>query len=119
MTSSTSDQFCGFIAPDDGNDRVVVVCSGEIDMASAAAFRALLDEAVKAAPNVVVDMHGVTFLDSCGLRVLAITRSRAAGNVTIRNAPPLVTRLLQLSAMDRFFNTTPAGVSAPCSHVVR
>jgi anti-anti-sigma factor len=99
-----------------------VVCSGEIDMAAAAAFRALLDQAVKTSPHVVVDMCDVGFLDSSGLRILAIAHVHAAGSVTVRNAAPRVARVLELSQLDRLITVHPSHVGVDegsSDHVAR
>ena len=60
-------------------DSCVVVVGGEVDMATAAQLDAAL-ETVDG--NVVVDLAGVTFLDSSGIGVLvkAAQRSHATGH---------------------------------------
>ena len=56
----------------------VVTAVGEIDSSSAPALRTRLDQVLDAgAPTVTVDLHGVTFLDSAGLCVLAAAHRRA------------------------------------------
>jgi anti-sigma B factor antagonist len=51
---------------------------GEIDSSSAPALRAELDAVLDAAPDeVVLDLCGVTFLDSAGLSALAAAHRRA------------------------------------------
>jgi anti-sigma B factor antagonist len=48
-----------------------VAVRGEIDLASAAEFRERLYEAVKDAPDpLIIDMSGVTFIDSAGIHAL-------------------------------------------------
>jgi anti-sigma B factor antagonist len=99
-----------------------VVCSGEIDMAAAAAFRALLDQAIKASADVVVDMADVSFLDSSGLRILAIARLHAVGSVAILNPAPYVSRVLEQSHLDRVIEVQPSRHTAEegsVHHVVR
>jgi anti-sigma B factor antagonist len=60
----------------DGAARLSV--AGEVDSASAAVLRAELDRALDAGPaELVVDLDGVTFLDSAGLAVLAGAHRRA------------------------------------------
>jgi anti-anti-sigma factor len=100
MHPTTNTHFDGYLSHQ--HDQAVVVCSGEIDMASAAAFRALLDQAVETAPTIVIDMHDVTFLDSTGLRMFVTTALRVqnSGSVTIRNAPDNVTRVLHITGID-------------------
>jgi anti-sigma B factor antagonist len=52
-------------------ERVVVRAEGELDLASAKGFEAKLREAIRASSfGVILDLGGVTFIDSTGLRVL-------------------------------------------------
>jgi anti-anti-sigma factor len=52
-------------------ERVVVRAWGELDLASGGAFEAELRRAIRASDfGVVLDLGGVTFIDSVGLRVL-------------------------------------------------
>ena len=55
----------------------VVVATGEIDIKTAPKFESVLDR--YSAEELVVDLSGVDFIDSTGLRVLARARSRLAG----------------------------------------
>lgn len=103
--------FDGFIAHQDGC--VVVVVSGEIDLAVTTALVALTEQALAASPHVVFDMGGITFLDSSGLRVLAMAATRVAGigSVTLRNSPPMVTRVLHLAGLDELITVESSRVA--------
>jgi anti-sigma B factor antagonist len=62
-------------------ERLVVRARGELDLASAAGFEAKLRDAIRANSfGVILDLGGVTFIDSTGLRVLisAATLSHAS-----------------------------------------
>lgn len=61
---------------------------GEIDLSTAGQLRTALEKACAAAPDVVVDLAGVTFLDVAGLRaLLEVAESRnGAGPLTLVNA---------------------------------
>ena len=65
---------------DDGA-HVVVMLRGELDIAKAADFGAVLSEAVARNPHVIADLSDLTFIDCAGLGVLvgARTRAREAG----------------------------------------
>jgi anti-anti-sigma factor len=66
---------------------VVVALTGEIDMAVAYQFRAVLEEAVTASSSVIHDCAQSTFIDSSGLRELVIASNALAGrgSLTLRN----------------------------------
>jgi anti-anti-sigma factor len=78
----------------------VVRPSGDLDIATAPAFRAMVDGALFSEPRVlVVDLTDVAFLDSSGIAVLAVAlrtqRSRDAGLV-VRNPRPIVRKAIEL-----------------------
>lgn len=81
---------------DDGGALVLI---GEIDTYTAPDLEVLLD----ALPVVcVVDLDGVTFIDSSGLRVIVDahrSRHERGGGVTLRTPSPSVRRLLQISGV--------------------
>jgi anti-sigma B factor antagonist len=62
-------------------DSVWVTATGEIDSSSAPQFRRILDGLLDepGLSEIVVDLGGVTFLDSAGLCVLAATHRRSKG----------------------------------------
>ena len=72
---------------------------GELDVATAPQLSDVLDE-MATQPELVLDLTGVTFIDSWGLRsILAIAGARnGAGPVVIRPSPTVV-RLIELSAL--------------------
>jgi anti-sigma B factor antagonist len=83
--------------------RVVVRLSGELDIASYLA----LDEALRTfqldgRPNVTVDLSGLTFMDSTGLRVLLEAHLRtkiSGGSLVIRRGPRTVQRVFEISGV--------------------
>jgi anti-anti-sigma factor len=82
---------------------VVVIASGEIDLATSPELRkALLDPQARA-KAVVLDLSGVTFIDSSGLGVIVGQQKRARENdddfaVVIAGASA-VERILELSGL--------------------
>ena len=53
--------------------------------------------------NIVVDLSGVSFLDSTGLRVLLVAHqqlSSLGGTLVLRGTPPRVARVFQLARVD-------------------
>ncbi len=65
----------------EGSEPLVVAATGELDAASAAMLSEALAGAHEQAASLVLDLAGVTFIDSSGLRVIAaahVAASRAA-----------------------------------------
>jgi anti-sigma B factor antagonist len=87
------------------DDTATLVLQGELDIASAPALEEHLGTIEEdAPPRVVIDLGGVAFIDSTGLRVLLQANARAA-----ERAHELVLRP-GAAAVQRVFETT--GVSA-------
>jgi anti-anti-sigma factor len=90
-------------APSDGGAPVVVV-SGELDLSSATELERSLVELQRDGGAVVLDLRGLTFMDSSGLRVIlaADARARSSGSrfVLVRGAPT-VHRVFELTLLDR------------------
>ncbi|MEO6205277.1 MAG: anti-sigma factor antagonist [Mycobacteriales bacterium] len=97
-------EFLGSVSVHDGV--ALVTLAGEIDLYSAPLLVELLQEARAAAvqprPTVVVDMALVSFCDATGLGRLvatATTLREAGGTLSIRHAPPVLRRLLQITGL--------------------
>ena len=74
---------------------------GEIDLATASSFAAAIDQGIQQAGKVVLDLTGVTFMDSSGLNVLVAAAGQdRADLVVIRNAPLSVHRLLAITGLN-------------------
>jgi stage II sporulation protein AA (anti-sigma F factor antagonist) len=82
----------------------VVVATGEVDLFTAPGLRAALLNAARASARVVVDLTGVTFLDSSGLAVL-ISALQSAGERGQEASPhlagptPPVRRVLDITRL--------------------
>jgi anti-sigma B factor antagonist len=64
------------IRPD--RDRVIVCPSGDVDLANAGNVEETIVELLERGfASVVVDLRGVTFLDSSGIRALIVAHNRA------------------------------------------
>jgi anti-sigma B factor antagonist len=85
----------------------VLEARGEIDVASAPGFHASLFDLIGQEPDmVIVDMSGVTFIDSTGLGVLvAAEKQMRDGGHQLRLVvtQPQITRLLELTGLDKVF----------------
>lgn len=84
-------------------DAVVVVVTGELDLDSAEKLRELLRSPDAQAPTVVLDLRGLTFIDSSGLSVIVGEYHRARSEqfrfaVAVGGAPA-VERLFELTGL--------------------
>lgn len=101
---SASDATIAIVEEDDGTMRV----SGDLDAFSVPTLTSMLEDRVRSDDrNVVLDMAGVTFVDSSGLQALVEFHQRFSehGGALVINAPsaPLV-RLLDVTGLDKHFN---------------
>ncbi len=79
---------------------VVVTLAGELDMASAPLLTVLLDFALSACPGqVLVDIAGVTFIDSSGLKPLL--EAQRVGRLQLRGTSPALELLMTARARAR------------------
>ena len=75
----------------------VVRVGGEIDTRTAHRLDEAVTQASGLAPDVVIDLSQVTFVDSSGLGALIVARNTARegrGSVSLVSPPPVVRRLL-------------------------
>jgi anti-sigma B factor antagonist len=94
-------------------DACVVAAHGEIDLATCRAAQAALDGCREAAA-LVLDLRGVEYMDTSGLRLVFAERERAAdGNYrfAVVPGPRRVQRLFEIAGLppdDRMFVNDPA-----------
>jgi anti-sigma B factor antagonist len=85
----------------------VVAPSGRLDVAGAPALKAAVGEAVRnGTPRLVIDMEGVSFVDSTGLgSVIAALKMVRGSKGDLRLAAPnqQVRVVLELTTLDRVF----------------
>jgi anti-sigma B factor antagonist len=83
-------------------DRTRLVVCGDLDSATAPEFRAVLDEQREEGHEVVIDLSGVRFVDSTGLRVLvdAARADRGGWSVgLIDDLPANVRRVMAITGI--------------------
>jgi anti-sigma B factor antagonist len=90
--------------PDGLPGDVVCPASGEIDLQTAAAFRADVERALASVSSgrLVLKLSEVSFMDSTGLSVIAVACQQIPGRVVVRGASEQVVRLLDVSGMTSF-----------------
>jgi anti-sigma B factor antagonist len=97
-------------------DVVIVHCQGRIVYRDeAAALSRLVGEILDYASKVVLDLSGVSSIDSAGMGELALLQTWAAGrNVSLKFAEPtaFVRNLLDLTNLDRVIDVHPSIDSA-------
>ena len=83
----------------------LVTLAGRLNMVSAPALKAAIDELIGAGrPRVVVDLSGVSFMDSSGLGALVAglkPARQAQGDLRIAGANEQVLTVLRLTNLDR------------------
>jgi anti-sigma B factor antagonist len=102
---------------DGGPAAVVVVVNGDVDVATAPDFADELARAVSQhlGAGLVVDLTGVSFIDSTGLNALvhAFERQRLAGSLlALVSDDPRVTMMLEVTRLDRVLRTFPTREAA-------
>ncbi len=84
---------------------ITLVVSGDVDAASAGTFEGEVAAAFFGSPDatsMVVDLSGVGFMDSMGLRVLIgalRTTQERGGTLTVRNPSSVVAQLLEVTRL--------------------
>jgi len=95
------------------NGRVSLALQGELDLETAPRFRERLAEAEPGAETVVIDLRGVTFIDSCGIGELVGAQQRAHREgrelVVVRSDGSPIDDVLHVTALDKALDTTTNG----------
>jgi anti-sigma B factor antagonist len=90
-----------------GNDSFVVAAGGELDLYTSERLRDKLAEALESGGRrILVDLTGVSFMDSTALGVLvgAATALRSSGGQMVLVADdPRVTRVIEITGLDQVF----------------
>ena len=89
----------------------VVELRGELDVSSASSLRErLLGILADQAPNLILDLSRLTFIDSTGISVLLAAERRAhelGGSLSLAGPQKIVTRVLHITSLDRHFPIFP------------
>jgi anti-anti-sigma factor len=94
----------------DGDD-IVVTLAGDIDLAVERDLRSHLTDAVEAGPaRILIDMDGVTFIDSTGIGSLVRAHTQARrSSISLQIVRPssIVTRQLRIMGLYGLFQASP------------
>jgi anti-sigma B factor antagonist len=113
MTTGNSNDLDLSLDPD-GSNGLVVSVTGEVDVATAPELLDALAEATDRYATIFLDMSGVSFLDSTGLRALIAARESAglAGvELRLSAASSVVENLLALTGMGQVVGWDPDGAA--------
>ena len=106
MTDPSNDEMLDVTIAEDG----AIVVRGDIDIAGGPLLEASIARPEQTMP-IVIDLAGVHFIDSSGLRSLlgAVRRAKtASSHVTLRNVGPEVMRLLEITGTAGQFQMEPS-----------
>lgn len=92
---------------DGKDDHVIVTLRGECDLTNADVLRERLLALLGSQTScVILDLAGLTFIDSSGLTALVVADRRArelGGTIVLAGARKIVARVLSLTALDKHF----------------
>ena len=85
----------------------LVTIVGELDIASVDSIEAGIEPYLVGTPeNVVFDLGSLEFMDSSGIAMLVKIANRV-GNVRVREASPIVRRVIEVTGLDGIFGLAP------------
>ncbi len=89
-------------------DAVVITLEGELDLASASKLEdELLSVEATKPRRLVIDLSGLTFMDSTGMRTLALAQRRSLSDggpeLALRRGPHQVQRVFELTGSTETF----------------
>ena len=84
-------------------DAMLVLAAGEFDASRAEAVVRLADHPLNRSRRIIVDLAGITYLDSNGVYALIALQQRTLG-FQLRNPSPAVADVLRLAGLDVWFN---------------
>jgi anti-anti-sigma factor len=91
-------------------DAVLLVASGELDVAAQDEFTASAEALLPLMADVIVDLSDVSFMDSSGLHALLhlrVSAVAAGGSLVVRSPSPQVQRLLELTRTEEMLGYHP------------
>ena len=93
------------------DDATVLYLLGEVDPHTIDTLDRAVDEALQAAPSLVLDLSGVSFIDSAGLRSLIRAQrgvEALSGALVLRAPRPSTVRVLEITGLTGELTIEPA-----------
>ncbi len=83
----------------------ILCLQGEVDISTVDAFEEQIEQCLKHRSRLIIDLSGVSFIDSTGLRLVIGTRQRLSedGELLLVAQDGPVTRLLEITGLDGAF----------------
>jgi anti-sigma B factor antagonist len=108
LSQNHSDDPTGFtcVLHAESSSRVRVVLGGELDLCTAPRLAEALSQVTAGAALVILDLSGLTFVDSTGLQVILNARaqlSAAGGRLVLVPGGPQVRRIFEITGIARRF----------------
>jgi anti-anti-sigma factor len=95
------------VSPDGADGELLLCVSGELDLATERELSEVIGKALAKGPKrLVVDMAGVSFFSSTGLRVLMASNREAQElgcELALRAVPAQAVRILQITGTEDYF----------------
>jgi anti-anti-sigma factor len=85
-----------------------VSLTGELDIGTVAELNEVLRSLVSGEREIVIDLAGLSFVDSSGLRALLLARRAAVADgyeLTVTEGPPAVERVLKMTGIDELLRS--------------
>lgn len=82
------------------DSRGVFYLSGELDIASTEEFQRAIGPGLDGTGQLVLDLTDLTFIDSMGVRTLALLSHRVGGGLALRYPQDAVSRVLEMLQFD-------------------
>lgn len=90
------------------SDTLTIFVEGWLDTLTSEQFHAEVQE-LEGAENVILDLSGVDYISSAGLReVVALSRSVTGGSFSVRGVVPAVMDVFTLTGFDKKLDIVPA-----------
>lgn len=103
------------IVQEKDGDVAVFRLSGRFDSSAAAAAEADLNAAVTGAPRITVDLSGLDYISSAGLRVMLVLARKvqqASGKLALFGLKPPVRQVFTVSGFDTIISIQPDAAAA-------